>query len=433
MTSDDADPAADRLAGARPSSGPIARVPGEAAVLWVIWLTYGSFYFCRQNIAAAVPGLKSEGLNAIQIGWILGGLKIAYAIGQLVNGQLAERIPARWLLAVGMFGSAALNVVFGLSEGLYFLIFIWACNGYFQALGWTPCVRVAANWFEASRRGRAIGVIGTSYQFMASVTYLVAGASVHWLGWRGAFYVPAVLLAAAGVHMLLFLREAPQKPEEADWAADAAPPPRKNRLIDNLILTLTNPALWVLAVTLFLLDACRYFFQDWGLAHLQEVQKGSVLNTAIKYAVLPAGGIVGALFGGWATDRYFRSRRAPVICGLLVLLAGLIVAYDYTSRTSAGATVVLLFWIGFAIFGSQVLLVGTAPADMARMGTAAAAAGFVNFMGYMGAFTGDLVTGYLKHHYNWQTAIFFWAASALAAAAVAALLWRAGPRAEGRE
>jgi hypothetical protein len=120
--------------------------PGEGTVLWVIWMTYGSFYFCRQNISAAVPGLEEGGLTKTQIGAILGAMKIAYAIGQLVNGQLAERFPARWLLAAGMLGSAFLNVIFGLSEGLYFLLFIWACNGYCQALGWTPCVRVAANW-----------------------------------------------------------------------------------------------------------------------------------------------------------------------------------------------------------------------------------------------------------------------------------------------
>ena len=184
----------------------------------------------------------------------------------------------------------------------------------------------------------------------------------------------------------------------------------------------------MLAVTLFLLDACRYFFTDWGLAHLQEVQQGSVLMTAVKYAVLPGGGIVGALFGGWATDRFFAGRRAPVICGLLVLLAGQIVAYDTVSHSSTLATVPLLFGIGFAVFGSQVLLVGTAPADMARLGTAAAAAGFVNFMGYMGAFSGDLVTGYLRQHYNWQSAIHFWAAAALVAAGVVATLWRVGPR-----
>ena len=123
-------------------------------MICLLWATYGSFYFCRQNISAAVPGLRDEGLNEVQIGWILGGLKVAYAIGQLVNGQLAEQISARRLLAVGMLGSAALNVVFGFAEGLYFLIFVWACNGYCQALGWTPCVRTIANWFPASRRGR---------------------------------------------------------------------------------------------------------------------------------------------------------------------------------------------------------------------------------------------------------------------------------------
>jgi sugar phosphate permease len=273
-----------------------------------------------------------------------------------------------------------------------------------------------------------MGVIGTSYQFMAGVTYLVAGASVHWLGWRGAFYVPAALLTLAAVHMLFLLRESPDLPVNGPPSAADPTPARDRRLTETVLDTLTNPALWVLAATLFLLDACRYFYQDWGLAHLHDVQKGSVLSNAIKYAVLPAGGIVGALFGGWATDRFFASRRAPVICGLLILLAALTVSYDAASQTSVGVTVVLLFWIGFAIFGSQVLLVGTAPADLARRGAAAAAAGFVNFMGYLGAFTGDQVTGYLKHYYDWQTAILFWAGCALAAAGVVATLWRVGPR-----
>src|SRR4030095_13665595 len=121
-----------------------------------------------------------------------------------------------------------------------------------------------------------------------------------------------------------------------------------------------------------------------------------------------------------------------VICGLLLLLGALTVAYDVLSRTSVAGTVVLLFWIGFAIFGAQVLLVGTAPADLARLGTAAAAAGFVNFMGYMGAFTGDLLTGSLKTDYAWQRAIHFWAGCAVAAGAVVAVLWRVGPTPEVR-
>jgi sugar phosphate permease len=404
--------------------------PGQGLVLWVLWLTYGSFYFCRQNISTAVPGLGDElGYSETQIGLILGGAKLTYAVGQLVNGQLAERVSARRLLAAGMLGSAVLNVLFGFGTGLYFLLFVWACNGYCQSLGWTPCVRVAANWFPVRRRGRAIGVLGTSYQALAALTFVIAGSSVEWLGWRGALFVPAGLLALAALHMLLFLRESPEgfdaDPATAAAAGSAGP---AGHWLDNLRVTLANPALWVLAGGLFFLDACRYGFTDWGVKHLKEVQQSAVGLAALKYAVLPFGGIAGAYLTGWATDRFFGGRRIPALCALLVLLGCFALLYDWMARTSLAGTVVLLVLIGFTIFGPQVLLVGTAPADLARRGTAAAAAGFVNFMGYVGAFSGDLITGYLKRHYEWGTPILFWAGCAFAAAAVSALLWNAKPR-----
>src|SRR5436189_1361701 len=88
--------------------------PGQNAVVWTLWLTYGAFYFCRTNISAAVPGLKASvesgglGFTGEQVGWILASLKIAYGIGQFFNGQLSERFSPRVMLAIGMFSSAAL-------------------------------------------------------------------------------------------------------------------------------------------------------------------------------------------------------------------------------------------------------------------------------------------------------------------------------------
>lgn len=405
-------------------------------MIWVLWATYGSFYFCRQNISAALPGLEAElEYSKTQLGFMLGALKGAYAVGQLVNGQLAEQLSARRMLAIGMLCSALLNLVFGFATGLYFLIFIWACNGYCQALGWTPCMRVVANWIPCERRGRVIGILGTSYQATAAMTFVISGWSAQWLGWRGAFYVPALLLAAAAVHMLLFLEEAPSSPgiDGRPRARAPAGTGSSGVWLANLHTTLANPALWFLALALGLLDACRYGFTDWGIAHLTKVQGSTVGPAALKYAVLPCGGIAGAFLAGWATDRLFEGRRAPVIAGLLVLLGLLTLTYDWMARTSLVGTVVLLGMIGFCIFGPQVLLVGTAPADLARRGTAAAAAGFVNFMGYMGAFVGDQVTGYVVDRHGWQTAVHWWAAWALAAALAAACLWNAKARAGSSE
>jgi sugar phosphate permease len=397
---------------------------GQRTALWVLWLTYGSFYFCRNNLGVALPGIQAElGYSKTELGTVLMALKLSYGVGQFINGQLAERWPPRRMLALGLLASAGLNVVFGWATALYYLTFIWACNGYVQALGWPSTMRAAANWFPPLQRGRAIGIIGTGYQLCGALTFVVSGWAAQAFGWRGALYVPAVLVAASAVHMLFFLEDGPET--NARSAVASKPGPTKS-FAANIAVTLGNPALWLVAIALCLLDACRYGFTDWGVTHLKEVRNDSVSLAAFKYAVLPFGGIAGAYWSGWATDRFYGGRRPPVICGLLIVLGGLGLAYDRVIHWGFGPSILILFLIGFCIFGSQVLLVGTLPVDLARHGTAAAAAGFVNFMGYMGAAAGDKLTGHIAQDHGWQFAVQFWSVCAFGSALAIACLWNVG-------
>jgi sugar phosphate permease len=413
---------------------PLAFSAPERGLVWIIWLTYGAFYFCRTNISAAVPGMGAPvaegglGLSGSEIGLILASLKLTYGFGQLLNGQLAERFSPRLMLAIGMLASAALNVLFGFSTSFYFLLFIWASNGYCQSLGWSPCMRITSDWIPVHKRGKAIGLIGTGYQITLGMTYFVAGQSAEFLGWRGALYVPAAILVAAAVVMLLFLKESPEHHDDNTDAHRVVPRERLG-MAKVAMLTATNPELWVLGLSLGLLNANRYGFVDWGVAHLIEAQDTGVGSASLKYIVLPIGAVLGSFGAGWITDRYFGSRRAPVLCILLASLGVLTLLYEYVSQFSVAATLVLLVLIGFCIYGPQVLLVGTAPSDLARQGTAAAAVGFVNFMGYMGAAAGDVVTGHYKDAANggWQVAIYIWAGWAFAAAVFAAFLWNVRP------
>src|SRR2546428_10086411 len=109
---------------------PVARQPffaPEAGVLWVRWLTYGSFYFCRNNLAVALPGIQSDlGYTKSELGTVLMALKLTYGLGQFINGQLAERISPRRLLGAGMVGSAALNLLVGLGTSFFFFVFVCA-------------------------------------------------------------------------------------------------------------------------------------------------------------------------------------------------------------------------------------------------------------------------------------------------------------------
>ena len=112
-----------------------------------------------------------------------------------------------------------------------------------------------------------------------------------------------------------------------------------------------------------------------------------------------------------------------MIVALLVALALLTLLYHRAVVAGLVPTVLVLLAVGFALFGAQVLLVGTAPVDLARPGTQAAAVGFVNFMGYMGAYAGDLLTGRIADVHGWSAAVDFWAVCAALAALSVALLW----------
>jgi OPA family glycerol-3-phosphate transporter-like MFS transporter len=226
------------------------------------------------------------------------------------------------------------------------------------------------------------------------------------------------------VATLLLLEERPRQADVDRSLSESPPPAPRGSMRGNLWLTLNNPALWLLGISLGLLNASRYGYIDWGIKHLSETHPdvGIGLN-GLKYAVLPAGGILGSYLAGWATDRFFGSRRAPVAFLLLTLLGALGLVYHRVAEVSVPATVVLLGFIGFCLFGPQVLLVGTAPSDLARKGTSAAAVGFVNALGYFGAAVGDLVTGWARDHYDWQTVTYIWAGWAFGAALASGVLW----------
>jgi MFS transporter, OPA family, glycerol-3-phosphate transporter len=433
------------MAAADRDPSPLAAL--RARTLVVLWTTYASFYFCRVNVGPAVPAIRRDlGLSALAIGIVLGAVKLGYALGQLVNGQLTERFGARRILAVGMIGSSLVTLLFavpglpgalgvdpGTGAPLAFIALAFA-NGWFQAGGWAPCVKIAGNWFPFERRGRTMGILGTSYTAGSAIALLAVGAVLNASGgiWRVAFVVPAIVLAGSSVHTMLRLREAPPRNPDALSAGErgAAAPGRLSILV-ALRATVGNRRIWILALGLFGLDAVRYGFLDWAPGHLAEVHRTGALSAALKTAVFPLAGTLGALSSGWATDRFFESRRAPVCTFLLLCVGALTLVYRVVVGLGAAPTVVCLGLAGFCLYGAHILLVGTAAQDFAHRGATAAAAGFVDFMGHVGAFSGDVVTGWMLRRHGWGAAITWWACAAFAAAALVAVLWRA--RAAPRE
>ena len=106
----------------------------------------------------------------------------------------------------------------------------------------------------------------------------------------------------------------------------------------------------------------------------------------MKRCIHPLAGSAGAILAGWATDRFFGGRRAPVIAiaaGAAGPVLDCLPVHQLRRRGWLVITVVGI--IGFCTYGPHILMVGHAAQDFGRKQGAAGAAGFIDAMGYIGA------------------------------------------------
>ena len=310
----------------------------QVRILTSVWITYFSYYLCRYNM----PMAKSQLCNTFswdipQMGIVFTSLTVMYAIGQFVNGQLADRFGSRIIASIGIFGSVLMNLavflVIKLSPPemadpdfvLLQITLFWGANGFFQSMGWSPMVRIVTHWFPVETRGKTTGILGTSYQIGGAFSWFLAffltGYYVTNLGgdWTAVFWVPALIFSIVGIFFYFLIRNTPKDAGFAEIDSEEKIENTKGEksqgvIAQNILRTLKNPYLWVVAGTFFLLDLNRYGFVNWLPSFMESrASTGSWFKEVMKLCIHPLAGSVGAIVAGWATDNFFGGRRAPVI------------------------------------------------------------------------------------------------------------------------
>lgn len=398
-----------------------------------LWITYGAFYLCRVNMSIAIPGIIEEyNMTKTAIGTVLTALFFAYAIGQFVNGQLGDKFGARKLITFGAIISGLLNLIFPFVPPVISLLaLVWGINGYFQAMGWSPATKTMANWFPIKLRGKITGLFGSCYQFGNVASWALAGFLVGIFGWRAAFWVPGIVFIIIAVQWYINGRNAPEEVglptvEECNEGDLSEKELRKDEHLGfrfTINAVLSNPKIWMVGFSLFGLNIIRYGFMDWAPTYMFEVEKATISMAAYKALAIPLAGSLGALFSGWASDKFFQSRRAPIMVFMLLSLMVLTIVYPQLSHLHWAWSLSCLIAIGFTTYGPHVMICATIPMDYASRKVAASAAGFIDGFGYLGAALTGVISGYFIDNYGWNSAFYFWVAGVFVAVVLMALQW----------
>jgi sugar phosphate permease len=368
----------------------------------VTWFAYATYYMGRKSFSVSKKTLRSAlGLSEEQLGLIDSLYLAAYCLGQFGSGWLGDRIGARRLVGIGLFGSALACALFGASSGALAFGALYFVNGLFQATGWPGTTRAMAEWTTPENRGTVMAFWSTCYQIGGIAANWVAGALLVSYGWRAAFYGPALLLALMGGTVLLLLAPGPRAAE----LATASPAGERAEVRKAQLVVLKSVELWSYGGCYFFIKFIRYALLFW-LPYFLSTTRGYPGDVAAWVSsAFEVGGVVGVIALGSYSDRARHISRARLSALSLLGLCGALLAYTPLSEHGVAMNTLGLAAIGALLFGPDALLSGAAAQDAGGPYAAAAATGLVNGVGSIGGMFAGLAVPQISKTLGW-TALF---------------------------
>lgn len=383
--------------GTRPSVSALTR--GRATWL-VVLLTVANVvnFYDRTIPAVIVDPIKEEfALSDTAIGLLGGSFTVVYAIAGVLLGRLADRMPRRWIIAVGLLLWSLFTLGGGLAQSFLVLFLFRLGVGIGEASYAPSSSSLIFDAFEPRHRSRAVSITQLGIPVGMLAAFLTVGIVVEaYDSWRAPFVIaaiPGILLAV----LMLTLPE-PERgasdtervdllhaasAEERPFATILSVPTIRWLMVAGIGLQMPNYAVATFAVPLLQ----RYFGLPIGTA---SIGAGAILGIA---------GIVGLLLGGVLADGASRRRLGA---RMSVVAAGFVVALPLTvGALLLGPGAALAFVVVFAIGWTctQVLSVAAAPAvaDVTppRIRATALAVYFASF-NVIGATLGPVITGALS-------------------------------------
>lgn len=410
-------------------------------IFYSIFFGYASFYLTRNSFIYVAPVMRTAlGFSLEQLGIIMSVFPLAYGFSKLVAGILSDRFSTRVFMSVGLAVTGVINILFGFQTSLYAFVALWLANGFFQAAGAPPCAKLLTTWYSKSERGTWWGFWNTSHNTGGFIIPLLAGYCARAFGWQYGMIVPGITSIIMGAFLFNRLRDNPEAvglPSADEYSGDAAAEsvstdvdkkkdegltPRQ-KLFKHV---LSNPYVWLLAVSYFFVYFVRQGVSSWAHVFLLD-HKGvaDAQEAAFRVSGMEIGGLLGSLVSGWASDKMMRGRRIPIIVmwllGVMASVASLWfvpVAWRYVNWLS-------VFCIGFFIYGPQ-MLVGLAGAEIVDKSAVSSTIGLLGWIAYLGAAVSGYPLTKIVTKLGWGA--YFVSLIGFAAIAVLLLLpmWRLG-------
>ena len=388
----------------------------QVRILAACFIAYFCAYIGRLNMSATLDQIMGEmNVDGATGGALQTVFATVYACGQFVFGAIVDHVNPVLMIAVGLCGSAASNLCFSFSGSFSPLLYIWAINGLFQSMLWTPIVRILAENYTGKKSRRASFTMSFTLALGHLAAWALAGFMSDSFGWRKAYVIPACVLLAACASFLLLM------PRGKTDGAEAPSRGAKNAETGKMSF---RGLLGTGLISLLFLSVANGFVRD-GVITWAPTILGA--NKGLFTLIIPVVNLIGIYMGSRIAKKYSSGIRA-VVMGLMAACVLPSVLMLLFPASPVYAMALLLGVMSASLYGSNPMLTSIVPMQYRGAGRVGLVAGLVDSFIYLGSALAGVLTGWMHDASGSWTGVYALWAVVSAAGMAAALISTRGEK-----
>ena len=159
--------------------------------------SYLAVYIARNILGSVSPQMiASGGFTTENIGTLSSIYFISYALGQLVNGRIGDKIHAKYMISLGLALAGVCNLLLPILSGAIAAVYVtYALTGFFLSMIYGPMTKLVAENTEPIYATRC----SLGYTFASFFGSPLAGILAALLSWQGVFFTGSGILIFMGM------------------------------------------------------------------------------------------------------------------------------------------------------------------------------------------------------------------------------------------
>src|SRR5579859_6424579 len=299
------------------SKPPVSVSPAEHLRISFIaaWMLCLIFYFVQYGLRSA-PGIMlpelghKHGLNAVELGSMIGLYYYTYALFAIVAGAALDRLGAKYVVPVGILALAAGAALFGIGDVTTASVGR-LLQGAGSAVAFTGAVYLATRGFPKEWLATAVGVTQCLGMLGGSVGQFAVAPLIHTvISWESFWLISGGVLVCIGLGLAVITPSSGQKPAASGpwW-----------EMLRPYGTVLSNPQSYLCGITAGLLFLPTTIFDMiWGVSFLRDGQHVAYADAVLRASTVPMGWVIGCPLLGYIAD--YVGRRKPVVLGGVALM-----------------------------------------------------------------------------------------------------------------